>query len=155
MPFDKFSFKKINCIYLSSGEQRIYIFPHFCPVLFYIFHYTNKSIFFILSRVIFIPVFDFCHNKDPYTNSLSSPPSLVIISPSPGKIYFREYDCTPDIVDQGRFIVIFQLTLVRGQDYYIQITRGPLTASGSNTFNHDNELPDGLKREGNKPKSVS
>jgi hypothetical protein len=101
----------------------IYIyFPHFC----------SSQLIFLYSllcrlhpRVIVIILFEFFYNKDHHTNSSSSLHSFIIIDLSPCKTYFREVDCAPDIVDQGRFIVIFQLTLVRGQENYRPIARGP------------------------------
>jgi hypothetical protein len=102
--------------------EGIYVFPHFCSDQFFFVHYPNKLIFLysLLSRlhlcVIVIISLDYFYNKDLRTNSSSSLHLFIIIDPSPDKTYFREVDCAPDIVDQGRFIVIFQLTLVSGQE---------------------------------------
>ncbi len=101
---------------------------------FFFFHYPNKLLFLYSllcrphSRVIIIILFEYFYNKDPHTNSSLSLHPFIIIDPSPGKSYFREVDCAFDIADQGRFIVIFQLTLVRGQKHYRPITRGLLTS---------------------------
>ncbi len=121
-------------VFVLFLSLHIYIyFPHFCSDQFFFFHYPNTLIFLysLLCRlhphVIFIILFDCFNNKDPRTNSSSSLHPFIIIHPSPGKSYFREVDCVSNIVDQGRFIVIFRLTLVRGQEYYRPIARGPLT----------------------------